>query len=186
MPQVGWLTSSRSKVLFDDALAQALEDGEWEGMPYEVLVGIRSQVEQERPDGFSATQLLGCPRKSFLEAEEDFYVEPMSNFPAFRGTVIHDILDRAAPVGAVTEERVHRDHRGIIISGQPDTLRLSMRGRNRTKHLIRDWKSTKSLPRYDNAYTNHQQQINLYRWILGAYVSRGYRRGLTNSRMGVA
>jgi len=135
-------------------------------MPYEILTGIRAQVTSWRPSEFSATQTLSCPRKVYLEAEEDYYVAPADNFATFRGTVIHTILDQNKTDDAITEERVQRDHRGIIITGAPDSLRLRFRGRTGERHLLRDWKSAKSLPKWDNPYTNHQQQVNLYRWLL--------------------
>ncbi len=166
MPQVGWLTSSRTKVPFDEALAAAEADGEWEGMPFEVLSGIRKQVTADRPDAISVTQTLSCPRKVFLQGTEDYYVSPMDNFATFRGTIVHTMLEDNKTDDGVTEERFTRDHRGIIISGSPDSVRSIDRGRRGDRFLIRDWKSAKALPKYDNAYTNHQQQVNLYRWLL--------------------
>jgi len=166
MPQVGWLTSSRSKIPFDLALAEAEAAGEWEGMPFEVLKGIRAQVTSERPDAISVTQTLSCPRKVFLQATEDYYVSPADNFATFRGTIVHTMLEENRTDDGMTEERVQRDHRGIIISGAPDSVRSIDRGRRGDRFLVRDWKSTKSLPKWDNAYTNHQQQANLYRWLL--------------------
>lgn len=166
MPQIGWLTQSRSKVPFDEALSLAEADGEWEGMPYEVLLGIRKQVTSERPDAISVTQTLSCPRKVFLQGTEDYYVSPADNFAVFRGTIVHTMLEDNKTDDGMTEERFERDHRGIIISGSPDSVRVISRGRRGERFLIRDWKSAKSLPKWDNAYTNHQQQANLYRWLL--------------------
>lgn len=166
MPQVGWKTSSGSKVPFFEALSLAEADGEWEGFPYEVLLGMRNQSTAERPDAISVTQTLSCPRKIFLQGEEDYYVSPIDNFAMFRGTIVHTMLEDNKTDDGQTEERFERDHRGIIISGSPDSVRIINRGRRGDRHLIRDWKSAKFLPKYDNAYTNHQQQVNLYRWLL--------------------
>jgi hypothetical protein len=163
MPQVGWLDGKSNVVPFEQALEEARTHGSWEDMPYEVLHGMFVNLTKERPDSISVTQLLGCPRKVYLEGSTDYAVPPADNYAAFRGMVVHAVLEDGGD-GSVAETRVEREHRGVVISGQPDSLRVV--GVNNRK-LLRDWKSVKNLPTYDNAYSHHQEQVNLYRWLLG-------------------
>lgn len=167
MPQVGWLDGHGAVVPFEQALEEARAYGSWEGMPYEVLHGMHANLTKERPDSISVTQLLGCPRKVYLEGTTDYAVPPADNYAAFRGMVVHSVLEDAGE-GAESETRVEREYRGVIISGQPDNLRVVEVGNGRSKRkLLRDWKSVNKLPMYDNAYSHHQEQVNLYRWLLG-------------------
>lgn len=163
MPQVGWLDAKGTAVPFEQALSEAHTHGEWEDMPYEVLLGMHRNLTKERPDAISVTQLLGCPRKVYLEGTTDYFVAPADNYAAFRGMIVHSVLEETAE-GAESETRVEREYRGVVISGQPDNLRVV--GLNNRK-LLRDWKSVARLPQYDNAYSHHQEQVNLYRWLLG-------------------
>lgn len=164
MPQVGWVDSENKVIPFDQALAEAEAYGTFEELPYEVLYNMHSNLTKERPDGISVTQLLGCPRKVYLENKIDYAVPPQENYAQFRGMVVHAVLDIKQGENVTAEQRVFRTHRGVEISGQPDNLRVVGTGSGRT--LLRDWKSTKELPRFDNAYTAHQEQVNLYRWLL--------------------
>lgn len=163
MAQIGWQSDNGKTVLFADALAIAEAEGSWNSMPFEVLTLIKEQVTKVRPDGISVTQLLGCPRKVFLEKTNDWYSHPIENWPALRGTLVHSLLEQTGGQGAEIEVRYEREHRGITISGQPDSVRTLGTGKRR---LLRDWKSTNKLPFYDNAYSSHKLQTNVYRWLL--------------------
>jgi CRISPR/Cas system-associated exonuclease Cas4 (RecB family) len=163
MPQVGWLDGSGKPVAFADALAISEAEGSWSNIPHEVLSLIEQQVTKERPDGITVTQLLGCPRKVFLEKENDYYQTPMDNWPALRGTIVHAMLEQQGGGGASVEVRYEKEHRGVVISGQPDNVRVIGSGK---KRLLRDWKSTNNLPKYDSVYSSHRLQVNLYRWLM--------------------
>lgn len=163
MPQIGWLSDNGQQVLFADALAVSEAEGSWNSIPHEVLVLIKQQVTKERPDGISVTQLLGCPRKVFLEKTNDWFSSPIENWPALRGTLVHGLLEQTGGENAEIEVRHERVYKGVTISGQPDSVRVLGNGKRR---LIRDWKSTNKLPYYDNAYSSHKLQTNIYRWLL--------------------
>lgn len=163
MAQIGWQDDNGKNVLFADALAVAEAEGSWNSIPFEVLTLIKEQVTKERPDGISVTQLLGCPRKVFLEKTNDWFSHPIENWPALRGTLVHSLLEQTGGHSAEIEVRYERKHRGITISGQPDSVRTLGTGKRR---LLRDWKSTNKLPYYDNAYSSHKLQTNVYRWLL--------------------
>lgn len=163
MPQIGWISEQGKSVLFDDALILAEKEGSWASIPYEILALIKSQVTRPRTDEISVTQLLGCPRKVFLEGTTEFFVPPMENWPALRGSLIHALLEDQGGEKTEVEVRYQREHRGIVISGQPDSVRVVGTGKRR---LLRDWKSTAKLPFYDSAYPSHRTQVSIYRWLL--------------------
>ena len=164
MPQVGWFDpSTQRRGLFEEVLEEARLHGDAMGFPYEVLNGMYQQATKQRPDAITVTTLLSNPRHVKLEKANDYFADPATNFATFRGNIVHSIMEQYGDAGSTIEERVSRDFNGVQISGQPDTVQLrTSNGRT----LVRDWKSTKELPHYDNAYTNHQQQVNLYRWLL--------------------
>jgi hypothetical protein len=164
MSQTGWVDERGVVVPFEEALEIAKTEGTWAGFPYEILHGMWTNTTKERPDAISVTQLLGCPRKVFLEGKTDWAVPPQDNYAAFRGMVVHSVLEGAGE-GTTVEERIIREHRGVQISGQPDSVRVIGLGGDRK--LLRDWKTKNKLPMFDMAYTAHMQQVNLYRWLLG-------------------
>lgn len=163
MAQIGWLSDNGLPFLFADALAISEAEGSWNAMPHEVLVLIQAQVSKERPDGISVTQLLGCPRKVFLEKTNNWFSRPIDNWPAMRGTLIHAMLEQTGGQDAEVEVRYEKTYKGVTISGQPDSVRTLGSGKRR---LLRDWKSTNKLPYYDNAYSSHKLQTNIYRWLM--------------------
>lgn len=163
MAQIGWLSDSGIPFHFEDALAISEAEGSWNGFPHEVLTLMAQQVSKERPDGISVTQLLGCPRKVFLEKTNDWFSRPQDNWPATRGTLVHSLLEQTGGSSAEVEVRYEKEYKGVVISGQPDSVRTLGSGKRR---LLRDWKSTNKLPYYDNAYSSHKLQTNIYRWLL--------------------
>lgn len=95
-------------------------------LPYEVLEGIRKQLDKsDRPDGITVTQLNDCARRVHIDQLLDYYTNPMDNYAAFRGTLAHGIVEKFKPAGAVIEERYYRRYKGITISGQLDSWRIS-------------------------------------------------------------
>ena len=169
MPQVGWFDpSTQRRGLFQEILEEAEFHGDAMGFPYEVLNGMYQQATKERPDALTVTSLLANPRHVKLEKANAYFAEPGHNYATFRGNIVHSIMEQYGGPDSIIEERVDRVFAGsdgdVTISGQPDTVQIrSTNGRT----LVRDWKSTKELPRYDNAYSNHMAQVNLYRWVLG-------------------
>jgi len=163
MAQIGWIDDNGKNLSFDEALAISEAEGSWSSMPHEVLVLIKDQVTKVRPEGISVTQLLGCPRKVFLEKSNDWYSRPLDNWPAFRGTLVHGLLEQTGGANSEVEVRYEKEYKGITISGQPDSVRVLGSGERR---LLRDWKSTGKLPFYDNAYSSHKMQTNIYRWLM--------------------
>lgn len=194
MPQIGWKDpASGTEQGFDHWLQEAEAFGQALDMPYEILAGIAEQVQgKDRPDGITVTQLNGCPRAVHIERLFDYYVEPLDNYFAFRGTLTHGVLEQFGDPVAVKEQRYYRTYRDIRISGQVDTWRivgtdndawythlwdtwLSVDfGMPETKpelpkgarFRIRDFKSKHDVPTGTYLAKRYQQQGNLYAWLL--------------------
>ena len=126
MPQVGWRDPATGKErTFADWLAEAEAYGSAMEYPYEVLEGIRQQLDKsDRPDGITVTQLNGCARKVHIEQLLDFYTDPTDNYAAFRGTLAHSLVEKFKPEDAIIEMRYYRRYKGITISGQLDSWRI--------------------------------------------------------------
>ena len=109
MPQVGWTDPATGKQqTFSDWLAEAEAYGSAMELPYEVLEGIRQQLDKsDRPDGITVTQLNGCARAIHLEQLLDYYSEPMQNYAAFRGTLAHAMVEKFKPSDAIIETRYY-------------------------------------------------------------------------------
>jgi hypothetical protein len=137
MPQLGWLSPDSGKeVPFDEALASAEAYGSWMGFPFEILRGMYEQLDKsDRPDGVTVTQLNGCARSKHLDATEEYFSDPLQNYPAFRGTLAHAMIEKFKPAGAIIEERYFRKYRGIEISGQIDSWRIM----NAPDQVTKDW-----------------------------------------------
>ena len=162
--QIGWYDgASQRRLTFEEALDEAKQYGELFGFPLEVLTGMHKQITKERPDAMTVTRLLSNPRHVKLEAANDYFAEPESNYATFRGSIVHQILEDNADGDSITEIRMSRTLDDVEISGQPDSVRLrETNGRT----LLRDWKTTNELPKYNSPYKNHIQQVNMYRWLL--------------------
>jgi hypothetical protein len=127
MPLIGWRDSSTGdEKTFEEWLAEAEAYGSALGLPYEVLHGMAEQATgKDRPTGISVTQLGGCLRKVELERLNDFYAEPDSTYPAFRGVLLHAVIEKHSPFGAIVEQRYFRRYKGVELSGQLDQWRTT-------------------------------------------------------------
>lgn len=124
-------------------------------LTYPLLAGIAAQLaprdlgEVPRVAGWqmpliSVTELLGCPLRWQLAQERNFYVKPTEAYWAWRGTLIHEIVSRYAPPGALVEQRYYVDVAGFRLTGQPDLV---------YQERIVDYKTTKSLPQTLKTFT---------------------------------
>lgn len=139
--QIGWIDpADGKKKTFEEALAEAEAYGSWAGYPYEVLLGIYRQSKgEDRPDGIGVTQLLGCARKVHLEKLHEFHGTVESNYAAFRGVIAHSMLEKFKPDHTVVERRFWRTHRGIPISGQLDSVGLTVEGISDSSGFLQTW-----------------------------------------------
>ena len=90
-------------------------------------------VQQKREDiafdfGFSATELLGCPRKKRLIQQYPWWEKPSALYWAFRGTMMHSAAEKYAGDNpfALVEDRLfwflRFSGKVIGLSGAPDLL----------------------------------------------------------------
>ena len=141
MAQIGWVDPADGKKRsFEEALAEAEAYGSWGGYPFEVLSGIYDQSQGHgRPDGISVTQLLGCARKVHLEKLHEYYGTVESNYAAFRGVIAHSMLEKFKPGHSVVERRLYRTHRGITLSGQLDSVSVTLDGISDSSGFLAEW-----------------------------------------------
>ena len=139
MPQIGWVEQGTGKEeSFEYWLGEAEAYGSALGFPYEVLLGMSKQLSgHHRPAGLSATMLLGCPRRSHIESLTDYYTDAAGDYPAFRGTIAHSMLEDNQKESALVEHRFHRMYRGTALSGQLDKLEL--KNVPNPKELLGQW-----------------------------------------------
>ena len=85
-----------------------------------------------QPDfGFSATELLGCPRKYHLGQMYPWWDKPSKLYWAFRGQIMHERAEQYAALDpfAIVERRLFyyaKVHgRTVVVSGAPDLIRYS-------------------------------------------------------------
>lgn len=121
--------------------------------------------EEEKREGITVTQLSGCLRESYLSSKYDYYADLEQLYFAFRGEIAHLIIERYQEEDAIVEQRFYRKYNGIKISGKPDVILAD-------KKLIRDYKTTKEVPRFSYPYRNHSQQLNLYAWLVPYEIKR--------------
>ena len=91
--------------------------------------GFSSRLAQAADFGFSATELLTCPRKYHLAQMHPWWDKPSQLYWAFRGTVMHSSAEAYAAVDplAVAEVRLFADfslrkHK-VAVHGAPDLMR---------------------------------------------------------------
>ena len=119
--------------------------------------------------GVSATSLTGCPRQTVLQALYPYTADPERLWPAFRGTLGHDLVQRHPDPGCTVEVRYRRRYGpkpGEWLTGQMDEVDPRMR-------LVRDYKTGSKPPDPDDVRLGGFKeswvwQLNLYRWILAA------------------
>src|SRR5262245_64886078 len=60
--------------------------------------------------GVSASQLTGCTRQTVLQALYDYTADPEKLWPAYRGTLGHDLVQRHADPRCIVERRFRRKY----------------------------------------------------------------------------
>ena len=141
----------------DEILADALvASPKWSPWNYELVKGIVNS-HQERGDKLSVTTLTGgCMRGTLLERREDYIGALDQAYAAFRGTMVHSMLESTARPGSLAEWRFFSSVDGQEISGSPDLI---------TYDSIWDWKTTENPPAYSYMYEGHKLQLQYNRFI---------------------
>ena len=152
------------EIPFDEYIKLANKGEEPGSLPIPVLEGIKNLLlDQEDVNGIiRVTSMLGCVRQIYFEKKigKPQYVKPFSIYPMFRGTIAHKIMEGFTVKGAIDEQRFIREYKGFKITGKPDRIIPSER-------KIQDYKSTETLPEFGRVYKSHEEQLNIYRWLIG-------------------
>lgn len=127
---------------------------------YELLQSMYGTI-QDREDRISTTTLTGpCARKTVLERRLPLTIDPDSLWAAFKGTMYHGQLEKYADGETNIEEaRFHAHYGGNTISGSPDLVDVK-------NGILYDYKTTKSVPRFNYVYSDHNHQLNVNRWLV--------------------
>ncbi len=161
MPLIGiHCPYKRKDILMDDCLACARTMENPCHYPAEVVDGIKFFHETEARKGLiSATAILDCVRATYLERTNDYFDTLDHLYWAFRGQLGHMLCEKFQQEGAIVEKRFYRTEAGVKMSGKMDVIYPK-------QGIIRDFKTTKAVPKKDTPYSNHILQTNIYRWIL--------------------
>ncbi len=127
-----------------------------------LLRGIVANNHPRSILGWSATQLVGCPRKVRLEAEHPWYDRPANLYYAWRGQIGHGAVEAAHGMDRVVAEvRFAARVDGTLVTGMPDVVYVERR------HL-QDYKTTKAVPGRWYTYTCPQcgKVMQAGRWKL--------------------
>ena len=126
-------------------------------------------------DALSATSLTStCPREFKLKQEDDYTLALEAGFYAMDGTFFHSVMEQSTPPEGqevIRERRFAKrmrlpDGREFFLPGRMDEIVLNYRN---GLALVRDYKRTKSVPKYGRPWSNHIRQLNLYRMILSDF-----------------
>jgi len=156
---VGFDCQFRGKVSFVECLRCAATQRNPCPFDFALLAAMTAPL-QEKVSGIRVTQLTGCLRQAVLETRHDYYDRPERCYYAFRGTMIHRILEEAQLAGAVRERRFTRVADGLAITGQPDAVFPRAR-------LLREYKTIRRIaPWLREPLPAHAEQVNCYAWLL--------------------
>jgi hypothetical protein len=188
MPLIGFAVNGKN-YSFKEALKDPLGIT---GLPTMMLIGIIKN-SQYRGKSISATTLTGCRRKTYYERTYDYYMDPKGLiFKAFRGSVIHQILETVANGGGaytgmygididlaidailkeyITEKRFARvvkiNGKDVEVSGKIDVY-------HKSTFTIEDYKTTEPYPvlkiNEKGLDVDHVFQLNFYKWITAPYL----------------
>lgn len=163
----------------DECLKCAL-DGE-NKCPYTYALLSRMLKESTRDEEdpltvIHVTDLLGCPRSSFLRKTLK-YIDSIDNlYIRARGTAFHYMLETSEKHEDIIREK-SIELPFSLGKGKGRTKKFKLKGRfdefnTKTGTLI-DYKSTKEVPKYNYAYTYHSQQLMIYAYMINKIL--GYK-----------
>lgn len=158
-----------------EALAHTATCREW---TYELLAYVLDantrHPSNDDPSRISATVLTSkCLRQLALERYEEYTIEPSKLYKMARGTQFHGFMEEMAHPNAYAEARFYVDDLGAKLpavlealpdddrsfSGSPDLVRPK-------QGILYDYKRTGQVPRFNYAWGNHVEQLNVCRWLV--------------------
>lgn len=139
------------------SLAGGCADAKGQWCPFTPPI-VRGLIESNQPRNllaYSATELSGCTRKVRLQEQVDFFLKPSEAYWAFRGRLVHSILEYAhQDTGVMREQRFYAEIGEHLFTGQVDLFYPDRR------HLV-DYKTTKEVPRWGKMYICPQCETTL-------------------------
>lgn len=143
----------------EELLDQAYHsDPKWSPWSFELLNAAIGSME-ERGDNISTTALTGpCPRSTVLERKEEYIADVDKLWRAFRGTMVHYVLEDAARPNSIAEVRFHAPLADDEISCKPDLITQ--------EGVMWDYKNVGNLPRYDSPFPSHVEQLQFNAYIV--------------------
>jgi len=113
---------------------------------------------RDRADGVHVTTLLGCPRKSAIEATVSVYVNPLDYSAILSGKAWHALMETASNRPELCEVEVAGLINGVRVVGTVDRLHPPT--------VISDWKQTSEFAekwlKQDGVKAEHVAQLSLY------------------------
>jgi len=134
-------------------------------LPQEIVQAImkdRYTNEEEDPFDYSATTIINPPRITILKKRhpDKLVVRDVQDyFWMFLGSVAHQLLEDAwhESMGSMVEERLYATVLDKVVAGKIDCY---------GNKEIRDYKFTKVYKIMKNDFTEWEQQLNIYAWLL--------------------
>lgn len=167
----------------------------------QLLESLREQHQELRPDEFTPTRLIDCPRKAQLQLSQDWYLDVEKAWPALRGTIMHARLETLPRgpgyLGEVREVRlettVETKYGPQIVKGKSDlivvldvddsevALQVVEETMTNTGPVMRikvvDYKSKGNVDHdLTRADRRHIMQINLYGWLASKALPKALNR----------
>lgn len=141
-----------------DKLARREYDG---GIFTYELASAMLATHQERGTRISTTSLTSkCVRSEAMQRLEPYVKEFDQMYASFRGTMYHGQLETHAAPGSIAEARFHVELEGLgPLSGSPDLVDVE-------HGILYDYKTSKEVPRFDRAWPNAVEQMQINRWLV--------------------
>ncbi len=161
MPLIGIDCPKHGQLSFEEAVS-----GKCDCTPRFLLDSIINVVRRDYHKGtiITPTTILGCLRETWLERSCDYYATADQLYYSWRGSLIHNILERPNLPHWISEKRYKKQIPGtdIIIEGTID-------GYDELDCILWDIKTIgdkgMSYIIKDGAKEEHIQQLNIYRWM---------------------
>ena len=162
MPLVGLRCPNNELVDFDFCLGKCTD----RCTPYPLSVQIINDNINNFHSGdvITATSIISCIRKTFLERITPYYNTFSNLWYSARGTWMHNVLESLkGDIRWMVEERFYADFNGVTLSGQIDAF-------HKTNSHLYDYKTTmdKNIQYIKNhgVKKEHSLQASIYKYIM--------------------
>jgi len=126
---------------------------------------VKEQLKSEKNNELSITKLLYCARRTYFEKSIDYIISIHEFYEAWRGSVIHKILEQSKQADCLIEQKFTRKYKEIEVSGTIDKFDMKHNILYDYKTIASKYDDDRTL-RWGNAKLEHQVQLNLYKWLI--------------------